>query len=171
MLSTPAITIREASPQDVSLTLDFIRKKAAFDNVSHGVETSEAKLMSSLFGPQPVAFALFAEIDHQVVGYAIYFLNFSSYLARPGIWVEDLFIDEIARGRGAGRALLSYMAKIAADCDYGRIEWVAAKHNTKALEFYQRNGAHILETEKVLRLDRLAIERLANAQSSPDGVR
>jgi GNAT superfamily N-acetyltransferase len=168
MSPTPAITIREATPQDVALTLDFIRKKADFDQVSHLVETSEDKLMSGLFGPRPVAFALFAELGGQPVGYAIYFITFSSYLARPGIWVEDLFVNENARGLGAGKALLSCMAKIARERGYGRVEWVTATGNTKALAFYQGNGAQILGSEQVLRLDQRAIARLANNKNVAD---
>ena len=161
MSEAPAITIREATPRDVVLILNFIRQKAAFDQLTHLIETSEEKLTSSLFGPQPVAFALFAELGGRPVGYAIYFITFSSYLARPGIWVEDLFVEGATRGHGAGKALLSHVAKIAADRGYGWVEWVTSEHNAKALTFYQRNGAKILESEQVLRLDRQAIVSLA----------
>jgi GNAT superfamily N-acetyltransferase len=166
----PVITIREATRQDASLILGFIRKKAVFDGVLHWVEATEEKLALELFGPRPVAFVLFAELDGLVVGFAIYFLTFSSFLARPGIWLDDLYVEEQARGRGAGKALLAYLAKIADDRGYGRVEWVAAADNAKGLAFYRRNGAQVQDTVRVLRLDRSAISRLAqDGAASGDG--
>ena len=156
----PAVTIREATAQDISLILQFIRKKAAFDGVPHWVEATEERLSAELFGPNPVAFVLFAEIDHRPVGFAIYFRTFSSFLARPGIWLDDLFVEQDARGQGAGRALLSHLCGIAHRKGYGRIEWVTAAANAKGLDFYRRLGARVQETVRVLRLDRSAIEEL-----------
>jgi len=166
MTKTPNITIREAVPQDVGLILSFIRKKAAFDEVPDWVEATEEKLQSELFGPQPRAFVLFAEASGQVVGFAIYFLTFSSFMARPGIWLDDLFVDESARGQGAGKALLAHLAKLADERGYGRVEWVTAAHNAKGLAFYQRNGARVQDVVRVLRLDRPAISRLAHNGAS-----
>jgi GNAT superfamily N-acetyltransferase len=162
MSQTQGITIREANRQDTPLILGFIRKKAAFDGVPDWVEATEEKLASELFGPRPVAFVLFAEAGGKVVGFAIYFLTFSSFLARPGIWLDDLFVDESARGQGAGKALLTHLAKLAEERGYGRIEWVTAVHNASGLAFYQRNGAKVQETVRVLRLDRSGVSRLAN---------
>jgi GNAT superfamily N-acetyltransferase len=155
------ITIREAVPQDVGLILGFIRKKAAFDGVPHWVEATEEKLQSELFGPQPRAFVSFAEVRGEVVGCAIYFLTFSSFMARPGIWLDDLFVDESARGQGAGKALLVHLARIADERGYGRVEWVTAADNANGLAFYQRNGARMQDTVRVLRLDLPAISHLA----------
>lgn len=166
MTKTPNITIREAVPQDVGLILSFIRKKAAFDEVPDWVEATEEKLQSELFGPQPRAFVLFAEASGQVVGFAIYFLTFSSFMARPGIWLDDLFVDESARGQGAGKALLAHLAKLADERGHGRVEWVTAAHNAKGLAFYQRNGARVQDVVRVLRLDRPAISRLAHNGAS-----
>jgi len=166
MTKTPNITIREAVPQDVGLILSFIRKKAAFDEVPDWVEATEEKLQSELFGPQPRAFVLFAEASGQVVGFAIYFLTFSSFMARPGIWLDDLFVDASARGQGAGKALLAHLAKLADERGYRRVEWVTAAHNAKGLAFYQRNGARVQDVVRVLRLDRPAISRLAHNGAS-----
>ena len=157
----PVIKIREAVRQDAALILRFIRKKSEFDGVPHWVEATEEKLAAELFGPQPVAFVLFAERDGQVIGFALYFLTFSSFLASPGIWLDDLFVEEGSRGQGAGKALLTHLGRLAEQRGYGRIEWVTAAHNTKGLAFYQRNGARVQETVRVLRLDRNAISRLA----------
>ena len=162
MSHRPVIKIREATKQDASLIFDFIRKKATFDGVLHRVEATEEKLADELFGSQPVAFVLFAEIDAHVVGFAIYFLTFSSFLARPGIWLDDLFVDESSRGRGAGKALLSHLGKLAEQRGYGRVEWVTAAHNAKGLAFYQSNGARVQDTVRVLRLDRTGISQLAH---------
>lgn len=162
MAQIPGITIREGTRQDVALILSFIRKKAAFDGVPDWVQATEEKLECELFGPQPVAFVLFAELDGKVIGFALYFLTFSSFLARPGIWLDDLFVDECARGQGAGKALLAHLAKIADERGYGRVEWVTAADNANGLAFYQRNGAKVQETVRVLRLDRAAVSQLAN---------
>ncbi|MBA3832200.1 MAG: GNAT family N-acetyltransferase [Chthoniobacterales bacterium] len=161
MTKTPNITIREAVPQDVALILGFIRKKAAFDGVPHWVEATEEKLQSELFSQHPKAFVLFAEVSGQVVGFAIYFLTFSSFMARPGIWLDDLFVDESARGQGAGKALLAHLAGLADERGYGRVEWVTAAGNANGLAFYQRNGARVQDGVRVLRLDRPAISHLA----------
>ena len=109
-----------------------------------------------------MAFVLFAEIESHVVGFAIYFLTFSSFLARPGIWLEDLFVDESSRGRGAGKALMSHLGLLAEQRGYGRVEWVAATDNAKGLAFYERNGAQVQDTIRVLRLDRTGISKLAH---------
>jgi len=161
MTKAPNITIREAVPEDVGLILGFIRKKAAFDGVPHWVEATKEKLLNELFGPQPRAFVLFAEAGGQVAGFAIYFLTFSSFMARPGIWLDDLFVDESARGQGAGKALLAYLARLADQRGYGRVEWVTAADNAAGLAFYKRNGARVQEVVRVLRLDIPAISRLA----------
>lgn len=160
-MSDSPIIIREAKREDASLVLEFITKKAVFDKAVSSVEATEQKLENKLFGPQPSAFVLFAEIDGQVIGFALYFLTFSSFLARPGIWLDDLYVDEEARGRGAGKALLTEIAKIAHNRGYGRVEWTAADDNAKALSFYQRNGAKVRKTQRVLRLDGPAISGLA----------
>ncbi|HEV2694653.1 MAG TPA: GNAT family N-acetyltransferase [Verrucomicrobiae bacterium] len=161
-MTNPNLKIREATVDDVRLILGFIRKKAAFDGVPHKVEATEARLAAELFGPQPVATALFAEISGQTVGFVLYFRTFSTYLCRPGIWLDDLFVEESARGHGIGKALLAHIAKIAADRGYGRVEWVTAATNTKGVEFYQRNGAQVQDAVRVLRLDREAISKLAH---------
>ena len=92
---------------------------------------------------------MFAEIDGKPVGFAIYFLTFSSFLARPGIWLDDLYVDENARGLGAGKALLAHLAKLADERGYGRVEWVTAANNEKGLAFYRRNGARVQEVVRV----------------------
>lgn len=157
----PEIKIREATRQDAALILHFIRRKAEFDGLLQEVEATEEGLLAELFGPRPAAFVLFAEVEGQVTGYALYFLTFSSFLARPGLWLDDLFVVESSRGQGVGRALLTHLARLAEQRGYGRIEWVTAADNAKGLAFYQRNGARLQDTVRVLRLDGDAISRLA----------
>jgi GNAT superfamily N-acetyltransferase len=155
------VNVREAIPADVSLILSFIRKKAEFDKVPHWVEATEDRLLSELFCQNPKAFVIFAEINNETVGFAICFFTFSSFLARPGIWLDDLFVDENFRGRGAGRALLTYLAKISDARGYGRIEWVTSATNEKGLDFYKRNGAQVQDRIRVLRLNRSGISILS----------
>jgi GNAT superfamily N-acetyltransferase len=161
-MPTPSeLRLREATADDVHLILSFVRKKATFDQVSHLVEATEETLRNQLFVERPSAFVVIAELDGRAVGFALYFLSFSSFLACPGIWLDDLFVDEDARGNGVGSALLTYLSKIARERGYGRVEWVTADTNHSGLEFYRRNGALVQDTVRVLRLDRSAIARLA----------
>jgi GNAT superfamily N-acetyltransferase len=161
MTTTPGLRIRQATADDVPLILSFVRKKAAFDQVPHLVEASEEMLRNELFGDHPSAFVVLADLNGRTVGFALYFLTFSSFLARPGIWLDDLFVNEDARGVGVGSALLIYLSKIAHERRYGRVEWVTADLNHAGLEFYHRNGAQVQSTVRVLRLDRPGIARLA----------
>lgn len=157
----PSYHVREATIDDVPLILKFIHKKAAFDKASHVVETTAERLKEELFGYHPKAFVFFAELEKETVGFAICFFTFSSFLGRPGIWVDDIFILDAFRGRGAGSALLTFIAKMAKACDYGRIEWMGSVTNEKGMDFYKRNGAEVQERARVLRLDRAAISQLA----------
>ncbi len=160
MSHLPLTTVRETNRHDVPMILGFIRKKATFDGALHRVEATEERLGEELFGPRPVAFVLFVEVNGEVVGFALYYLTFSSFLARPGIWLDDLYVDESARGQGAGRALLTYLGHLAKQRGYGRVEWVTGVSNEKGLAFYQRNGAQVQERVRVLRLDRNGMEQL-----------
>lgn len=157
----PSYAVREATVEDVPLILKFIHKKAAFDKASHVVEATPARLKEELFSYHPKAFVFFAELGKETVGFAICFFTFSSFLGRPGIWVDDIFILDEHRGRGAGSALLTYIARMANACDYGRIEWMGSITNEKGLDFYKRNGAEVQERLRILRLNRAGIAELA----------
>ena len=160
-MTPAAITVRDARSTEVSLILGFIRRKATFDGVPDWVEATEESLRAQLFGDRPAAHVMFGELDGQVVGFAIYFLTFSSFLGRVGIWLDDLYVDEHARARGVGAALLRHLAKIATEGGYGRVEWVAAAGNARGLAFYRRNGAEVQDSVRVLRLTRNELNRLA----------
>jgi GNAT superfamily N-acetyltransferase len=155
------IAVRIATAADIPMILGFIRKKAEFDKVPHRVEADEGKLREELFGEHPAAFVIFAEYRGEPIGFALYFLTFSSFICRKGIWLDDLYVDEVHRGRGAGRALLYYLARLASDCGYGVIEWTAGVSNEKGLKFYAENGAILRESVRILRLDRARIAVLA----------
>ena len=155
------VEVRDAQPRDLPAVMAFIRKKAAFDGALESIEVTEEVLHKHLFGDRPSAYVVLAEIDGRAVGFASYFLTFSSFLGRPGIWLDDLFVDEDARGHGVGTTLLRHLAAIAHDRGYGRIEWHAAADNSKALGFYEGKGARLHEDQRLLRLDSSAVSRLA----------
>ena len=159
--SESLVAVREAEPRDVPRILDLIRKKAAFDGVPDRVEATEDALHNHLFGDRPSAHVILGELGGRVVGFALFFLTFSSFLARPGIWLDDLYVDEDVRGNGVGAALLTHLARIAKSKGHGRIEWVTAADNSKGLNFYRRSGAEIQERVRVLRLGRAEFCRLA----------
>ena len=159
-MSAQPITIRKASADDIPLILSFIAKKASFDGCPEAVEATPEKLRQTMFGKEPLASVVFAEVEGRAVGFASYFRTYSTFLARPSIWLDDLFIDEVKRGQGIGKELLRYLARLAVDTDCGRIEWSAGTWNQRGLEFYRRLGTRIIDTAYLCRLDRVAIERL-----------
>jgi GNAT superfamily N-acetyltransferase len=162
--------IREATVDDIPLILKFIHKKAVFDKASHVVEATPERLKQELFGYHPKAFVFFAELEKETVGFAICFFTFSSFLAKPGIWVDDIFVLDLYRGKGVGTALLTYIARMAKACDYGRIEWMGSITNEKGWDFYKKNGAEVQERARVLRLDRSAIIQLARKNGEDEAA-
>jgi GNAT superfamily N-acetyltransferase len=159
--SAPVVTIRQAEPGDVPLVLRFIRDKAAFDGVPDWVRATEADLHTHLFGPNPSAYVAFGLLDQRVVGFAIYYFTFSSFLGLRGVWLDDLFVQPDARGRGVGKSLLAHLAKVAEANDCGRLEWVTAISNDKGLAFYRQNGAQVQERVRVLRINQQDLSLLA----------
>ncbi|MEM9159902.1 MAG: GNAT family N-acetyltransferase [Verrucomicrobiota bacterium] len=153
--------IRPASTDDVETILDLIRGIAEYENLTHQLEATTEKLQESLFGENPVAYALVAEDDSSgIVGYAIYFYNFSTFLAQKGIYLEDLYVKPEYRGKGWGKKLFTAVAKIAYDQNCGRMEWMALDWNDPALEFYRAQGASLLEEWRLLRFLRPELEKL-----------
>jgi GNAT superfamily N-acetyltransferase len=135
------LTIRFAEPSDVPVIAELIRALAHFERLEHEVTMTESRLEKSLFGPRPYAETLLAEEDGQAAGFALFFHNFSTFLARPGIYLEDLFVVPEQRGRGIGRALLERLAQVAVERDCGRLEWAVLDWNRDAIGFYERLGA------------------------------
>src|SRR5262249_50563742 len=143
------VVIRAASAEDIPLILAFIAKKAEFDRCPEAVEATPDKIRETLFGDVPLAGVLLAEIDGRAVGFASYFPTSSTFLAGPGIWLDDLFVDADRRGRGVGRALLQRLARLANERGCGRIEWTAGAHNERGLAFYRRHGARVSENARL----------------------
>ena len=134
-------SIRFAERSDVPVIAELIRALARFEKLEHEVTMTEERLEKSLFGPRPYAETLLAEEDEDAIGFALFFHNFSTFLAKPGIYLEDLFVVPEQRGRGIGRALLERLAQIAVERDCGRLEWAVLDWNRDAIAFYERLGA------------------------------
>ena len=159
-----AIQIRPAVEADASLILQFIRELAEYEKLSHEVRASESLLREHLFGPRPVAEAMIAELDGEAVGFALFFHNFSTFLGRPGIYLEDLFVRPHARGKGVGRALLTEIAKLAVRRKCGRLEWAVLDWNEPAIGFYKSLGAVPMDQWTIFRVTGDALDRLAQQE-------
>ena len=133
--------IRSAHRSDVPLVLAFIRELAAYERLAEEVVATEDTLAATLFGPHPAAEVLIAELDGTAAGFALFFPNYSTFLGKGGIYLEDLFVRPGARGHGVGRALLSRLAAIATERGYGRLEWAVLDWNESAIGFYEKLGA------------------------------
>jgi len=135
------ISIRPARPNDVPTVASLIRALSQYEKLEHEVTMTEDKLRASMFGPRPYAEALLAEEDGKPVGFALFFHNYSTFLAQPGLYLEDLYVLESHRGKGIGKALLVHLAKIAVERNCGRMEWAALDWNVDAIGFYEKLGA------------------------------
>jgi GNAT superfamily N-acetyltransferase len=133
--------IRAAAPEDVPVILGLVRELATYERAAGEVLATEADLQDSLFGESPVGFCHVAELDRAVVGFALWFRNFSTWLGKPGIYLEDLFVKPEARGHGLGTALLMTLVDIAGQRGYGRVEWSVLDWNEPAIGFYRSLGA------------------------------
>jgi GNAT superfamily N-acetyltransferase len=156
---TASLDIRTAMPADAETVLALIEELADYERLRHEVVADEALLSRHLFGARPAAEALLAERDGAAVGFALFFPTFSTFLGRPGIWLEDLFVRPAHRGTGIGRSLLVRLAQIAVERDCGRLEWSALDWNEPALGFYRALGARVMPE---WHLHRLSGEALAS---------
>ena len=143
------------------LVLAFIRELAEYERMAEEVVATEELLGAALFGERPVAEAAIAELDGGPVGFALFFHNFSTFLARPGIYLEDLYVRPAARGRGVGRALLAHLARLALERGCGRLEWAVLDWNEPAIRFYEGIGARQMTEWQIFRLSGEALARLA----------
>ncbi len=150
--STARISLRPAEERDIGVILEFIQDLADYERLSHEVVATETLLQRNLFGERPVAEAVIAEYDDNPAGFALFFLTFSTVLAKPGIFLEDLFVRPSVRGKGIGKALLRYLAHLAVERDCGRVEWAVLDWNEPAIRFYEKLGAAPLAEWSVYRL-------------------
>jgi GNAT superfamily N-acetyltransferase len=156
------LTIEPATRADVPLVLQFIRDLAEYERLQDKVVATEADIERWIFGDRPVAEAVIARESGDPVAFALFFPVFSTFLGRPGIYLEDLFVREDARGHGVGRALVKYLAKLAVERGWGRVEWSVLDWNAPAIGFYRRLGAHILDEWRLCRLTGDALTALAS---------
>jgi GNAT superfamily N-acetyltransferase len=154
--------IHPAGVEDIPIILELIRDLATYERAPDEVVATEEQLVEVLFGERPVAEVLLAFEEESPVGFAVYFYNFSTWLGRPGLYLEDLFVKPEKRGKGYGRALLVELAKIARDRRCGRMEWAVLDWNESAIKFYRALGAKPMDAWTVFRLTRDGIARLAN---------
>lgn len=144
--------IRPAAPADVPTIARLIRALAEFEKLSGEVKLRETDLHQHLFGPKPFAEVLLAEEAGKVVGFALFFFNYSTFLAKPGIYLEDLFVEPEVRGRGVGKELLLAVARRAVELGCGRMEWSVLDWNERAIKFYRSLGAVPMDEWTVYRL-------------------
>lgn len=159
---TPAgLSLRAATAADAALLSEFVRELAEFEGLSHECAVTPEKIAEHVLGPRRCAAAIIAECDGQPAGFALYYRTFSTFAARPGIFLEDLYVRPDFRKRGIGRALLTAVAQIAHGRSAGRLEWTALKWNSKALALYAAVGAKPMEEWTLLRMGPDAIAKLA----------
>jgi GNAT superfamily N-acetyltransferase len=144
--------IRAATPGDVEAIVRLIRGLAEFERLTHLLEVTAEKLAPHLFGTRPVVEAIVAERGDAVVAFALFFTNFSTFLAKPGLYLEDLFVEPAERGHGIGHALLEHLARLASTRGYGRFEWSVLDWNEGAIRFYQRMGATVMPDWRICRI-------------------
>jgi GNAT superfamily N-acetyltransferase len=156
------LLIRPATENDVPLILSFIRQLAEYEHLLHECVATEENLRESLFGLKPSAEVLLAFSSKQPVGFAVFFHNFSTFLGRPGIYLEDLFVVPEMRGRGYGKALLVHLARLAKERKCGRLEWAVLDWNEPSIQFYKKLGAVPMSDWTVYRVTGEALNLLAS---------
>ena len=163
--------IRRAARRDVREILRLIRALAEYEKLAHEVVADEKRLAQHLFGARPAAEVLLAEVDGRSAGFALFFHNYSTFLARPGLYLEDLYVEPALRGRGIGKALLSALARLAVERGCGRFEWAVLDWNTPAIEFYRSLGARPVSDWTIFRMTGEALAHLAQAGAAPEPAR
>jgi GNAT superfamily N-acetyltransferase len=157
-----AAKLRSAVRADVPEILRLIKALAEYEKLSHEVVATDAALAQTLFGEKPAAEVLLAEQDGRAVGFALFFQNYSTFLGKPGIYLEDLFVEPAARGHGLGKQLLQAIARLAVQRGCGRFEWAVLDWNEPAIGFYQSLGARPMDDWTVMRVTGEALKRLGS---------
>jgi len=156
-----SITIRAAQPADSAIVFSLIRELAEYERLLHEVEATEQDIAAALFSPQPRLFCDLAEWKGETVGFAVWFLIFSTFTGRYGLYLEDIFVRPSFRGRGIGKTLMRHLAKRCVDQKFTRFEWSVLDWNRPSIDFYRSIGANVLEEWRICRMTGEALERLA----------
>jgi GNAT superfamily N-acetyltransferase len=159
------VTVRPALQHETPLILQLVRELAEYERLEAQMVADEQQMQAALFGPRPYAEVVFVCWEAEPVGFALFFHNFSTFLGRPGIYLEDLFVRPTFRGRGLGRRLLTWLAELAVARGCGRLEWSVLDWNAPAIGFYRRLGAVPLDEWTVFRLTGPALEALARGRA------
>ena len=158
----PVTTYRDAMIEDTALILEFIKDLAAYEKLSHEVVATEDDIRNTLFGQNPKAFAMIAEVDGQAAGFALCFYNYSTFQGKPGIYIEDLYVHEDFRGYGIGKGFFRELAQKAVRENCGRIQWWVLDWNKSSIDFYKSLGAEAMDEWTVMRLGPDEIKKLAD---------
>ncbi len=153
-------SLRPATPADVPAIVGLIRELAAFEKLTHLVEVTPESLLPQLFGPRPAAEALVVQHAGAVVAFALFFTNFSTFLGKPGLYLEDLYVQPAHRGAGLGKALLQRLAALAVARNCGRFEWSVLDWNRNAIDFYEKMGATVMPDWRICRVTGPALRAL-----------
>ena len=163
--SSMAVNIRRARPGEAGLVMSFIRDLAVYEKLGHEVEATEAMIDAALFGPHPRLFCDIAEWNGEPVGFAVWFINFSTFSGRSGIYLEDLFVKPEHRGNGLGKALLVHLARTCVDNGWSRLQWSVLDWNAPSIAFYKSLGAVLMDEWTVCRISGDALPALAQVKS------
>ena len=164
-LQLAMLNIRPATSSDVKLILEFIRELAAYEREPQAVTATEADLARDGFGAEPRFRVLIAEWDGRPAGFALFFYNYSTWLGRPSLHLEDLFVRQEFRGKGIGKSLLAHLARVAVEHNCGRFQWQVLDWNTPSIRFYESFGARVVKEWLNMRVEGEALKRLASEQS------
>lgn len=156
-----SVTIRPARPADASLIYALVRELAEYERLSHDVDSSEQQIAAALFGPQPGVFCDLAEWNGEPVGFALWFLNFSTFRGRHGLYLEDIFVRPALRGKGIGKTLMRNLARRCVERGYARFEWTVLDWNEPSIAFYRSIGANLLDDWRVCRMSGEALVNFA----------
>lgn len=160
-MSRVSLSLDAAGPADVGVLLGFIRELAEYERLLDRVTVDEDRLRETLFGPRRCAEALIARWDDEPVGFALWFHNYSTFVGRPGLYLEDVYVRPSMRGRGIGKAILAHLARLAVERGCGRLEWAVLDWNGPAIEFYRALGARPMDDWTVYRLEGRELDDLA----------
>ena len=153
--------VRPATRADAALIVGFIRELAEYEKMLDQVQATPADIEQQLFGPKPAAECVIAELDGKPAGFALFFHNFSTFLAKPGLYLEDLYVRPELRGKGVGKKLLAHLAALTLERECGRFEWSVLDWNAPAIRFYESIGAEMMHSWKINRLTGAALKKLA----------